>query len=517
LSEKPRVISYGRLQAGLPFLFLLTAFLCNFRRFFFDDEILTVRLTGLSWDELFRQLVQTEVHPPLSYAVYKLWFGLWQPGVESGQVLSLFLAAFALWWYVRTWARLFPSIGWRFVFVAVHPLLILWAGSVRYYSLLYLCVSASMWFAVQLAQGSRRCREWAWFTAVSIAGMYTEAIYAAVLIPQLALIAWAGRGKARGQAQSGPSFAFLWCCAVGVIALAFSPWMDETFIHYQANLGRFSRFPYIYTLGYMFFASFLGQSIHPFNWPVVIPAVTVFAGLTCAGLVRVFRQQRREAWIWAVLCAGTLLFASLVRLTTCRHWLFLPGLVLIPALYGLAQIRRRGVRIACTVLVAAVSLTGTTNVVLKRELHKSGVSDPLGEILSMVEYSVREEPSSAVFSYYRSLDYYLQRAPFCEGRFLQLYGPFDTARRNVEAALRDAPAQVVYIWSYEGGDPEREAIEGMVRRALAEKGYRIFREEKISAHDLARWAARYMSPAFHNPRGYRFIIEVYRLGVPEGG
>ncbi|HVF68191.1 MAG TPA: glycosyltransferase family 39 protein [Pyrinomonadaceae bacterium] len=182
------------------------------------DEIFSVHAARHTWGALWRFAAADLIHPPLFYALLKLWTAA---GGESLLWLRLFPALTAI-------AALVPflllarelRLGARgaalaLLLAAANGYLIKYAQELRMYSLLLLLTLTSLWLFVRLLNSARASR--ALLSALFFANLllvYTHYYGWLVVACEAALVAYADRRKLR---------ALLPACA-GLL-LCFAPWV----------------------------------------------------------------------------------------------------------------------------------------------------------------------------------------------------------------------------------------------------------------------------------------------------
>src|SRR5215213_2680819 len=182
------------------------------------DEIFSVHAARHTWAGLWHFAAADLIHPPLFYALLKLWAAA---GGESLQWLRLFPALAAI---VALVPFLLLARGLRLgaqettlalLLAAANGYLVKYAQELRMYSLLLLLTLTSLWLFVRLLDSARAPRGllFALFFA-DLLLVYTHYYGWLVVACEAALLAYADRRKLR---------AFLLVCA-GLL-LCFAPWV----------------------------------------------------------------------------------------------------------------------------------------------------------------------------------------------------------------------------------------------------------------------------------------------------
>ena len=145
------------------------------------DEGWSMGLSSLSWGEINR-ITALDVHPPLYYDLFKLWFKLGKA--------TFWGRTFSVWWGVlavplayvtgRRWARS-EAVGlWAATYVTLAPFLIYYAQMARMYSLgVAGCLGATT-FALR-AMDTHRLSDWVAFLLSGTIALYTFYYSALVL------------------------------------------------------------------------------------------------------------------------------------------------------------------------------------------------------------------------------------------------------------------------------------------------------------------------------------------------
>jgi hypothetical protein len=182
------------------------------------DEIFSVHAARHTWGALWRFAAADLIHPPLFYALLKLWTAA---GGESLLWLRLFpaltaVAALVPFFLLARELRLgAQASALALLLAASNGYLIKYAQELRMYSLLLLFTLTSLWLFVRLLDSARASRRllFALFF-VNLLLVYTHYYGWLVVTCEAALLAYADRQKLRG---------FLLVCA-GLL-LCFAPWV----------------------------------------------------------------------------------------------------------------------------------------------------------------------------------------------------------------------------------------------------------------------------------------------------
>jgi mannosyltransferase len=199
-----------------------------------------------SWGAMLDFLRQHESHPPLFYAVMRVWLALAGNTDAAALAIPVLLGAALIPALHHVGARLF---SWRVgllgaALATVSPVLVQYGAMVRPYSLLPLLALGATYALVRaIDTGGWRC--WAGYVAAMLALVYTHNWAWLVLAAQwvaLAVCVW--RGTAR------PRAAILreWAVAEVAIVLGFVPWLSSL-LNQAAHAGHSSNALYAFVHG----------------------------------------------------------------------------------------------------------------------------------------------------------------------------------------------------------------------------------------------------------------------------
>jgi hypothetical protein len=199
-----------------------------------DEALFLFVVDEPSWAAMVDVLRQHESHPPLFYAVMRVWLSL--VGDSDGAALTvpvLFGAALVPALYA-VGARL---LSWRAGLIAaaagaLSPVLAMYATVVRPYSLLPLLALGSTYaLARAIDLGGRR--RWAGYAAATLGLVYTHNWAWLVVGAQWVVVAaclWRGVPRPRAAVVRG------WAGAQAAVAIGFLPWLPS-FAHQSEHAG----------------------------------------------------------------------------------------------------------------------------------------------------------------------------------------------------------------------------------------------------------------------------------------
>lgn len=196
------------------------------------DEIFGVHAATLAWAEMFEFVRADLIHPPLFYALLKIWIAIGGESLGWLRLFPVFWSTLAIAPFVLLSRALRLSkfeIITAFVLLATNGALIRYAQEVRMYSLLFCLALWSLWLFVQFindtpAQKSPKLNQLnlLWLFAVNLLLVYTHYFGWLLIFTQLLAVCFFKRNK-------------FWQFLISLAALlgAFSPWI---FVVSQAAL-----------------------------------------------------------------------------------------------------------------------------------------------------------------------------------------------------------------------------------------------------------------------------------------
>jgi len=140
------------------------------------DEVFSVHAARHSWAEMFKFVAADIIHPPLFYAVLKIWIGIGGESLVWLRLLSVLLAvaSIAPFYLLCRELNLKPKErNLAFTLIAVSGFLIKYTQEVRMYSLLLLLSVNAIWLFVRFVRNSRP-RALAALTVCNLLLVYTH-------------------------------------------------------------------------------------------------------------------------------------------------------------------------------------------------------------------------------------------------------------------------------------------------------------------------------------------------------
>lgn len=343
-SEEPRNLRFQKQSSALLIVVavvFVTARLWHLTSYgLFGDEVFTLWTAERDWTGLFSSVVGDVVHPPLFYALLKVWIGLGGQSLLWLKLLpaSLSIASVVPFLFLCRALKLEAAAAILALWLmAVNGFLISHAQELRMYSLLLLLGVCSLWLFAKLlntANGARGTQIALW--AVNLLLVFTHYFGWVIVALQFALLIFLKRKRLR-------SFSIATAC----IALCFSPWVWFITQAARSNPSRvnfvWNRPPALSEL-----AGYYGNLNGPlsYRWKVLGTALVMllFLSPVIAWLARMIRARRdgREVssarfWLLASFAFGPALLAfSASHLLPQPVWAFRYLIIAAPAYLLLA-------------------------------------------------------------------------------------------------------------------------------------------------------------------------------------
>ena len=208
-----RVVIAIAISLGIFFRF----FHLDHKVYWFDEVYSTTRIAGYSIEDVRQSLFQNQIipaptlqtyqqpkpdstlvdtidvliqedakHPPLYYGVANLWMRQVGHSITASRALPALISVITLPLMFALGLELFSSYMVAYlatVLIALSPFDILFAQTVRQYSLLTAFILASSWLLLR-AMRLRRWRDWGWYTLACFLGLYTHLFFGLTLLGQ---------------------------------------------------------------------------------------------------------------------------------------------------------------------------------------------------------------------------------------------------------------------------------------------------------------------------------------------
>lgn len=273
------------LATALIFVFIAVR-LANLTTFCLDsDEVFSVRIARLGWGAMLDAAARDAVHPPLFYALLKVWIHI---GGESRLWLRMLPLAFSL-----AAAPVFLALcrelrlsraqtALAFLFLAVNPYQVFHSQYVRMYSLAFLLSLCSLAAFVRFANTGRR----AWLLdAANLLLVYTHYFGWLLVGAELLYLAVSHRARLRRAALGA-----------GFVALGAAPWLVAAWRGAMAKGGLAVNLHWIARPGpaqFVWYFAGLNGPIRPYI--VAIALIPAFVAVLVFGLRAA--ESRRTAFL----------------------------------------------------------------------------------------------------------------------------------------------------------------------------------------------------------------------------
>jgi len=325
------------------------------------DEAYVISLARMSIPELLRELIATDILPPLYYVFMHFWVLLGtDPFLVRFPSAVISTATVPLLYFTGRRLAGRRIAGAAAALLAVSTIHLYWAQQARMYAwLCFLCL-ATTYFLVRALQ-TRSLLAWVLFAVTSAAAMYMQVTAAFYLAAQGLATLWllARRDSLRSAWRP-------WVMSELGAALLFVPWIPAILQQYQTYGDPEESWTSLSTLEGMLFQ--FGYALFPYwrasvdyGWVVRDGLVIASLGLSVVGAW--FLRKRVAAPLLVALFAGTI---GLLALAGISKGIVLPRTVLPASLAyyllvcaGLAAFRRPPVLVAGVVVVMSLNLIGT--------------------------------------------------------------------------------------------------------------------------------------------------------------
>lgn len=269
----------------------------------FGDEVFTLWTSAQSWPSLFASVVEDVVHPPLFYALLKIWIDIGGQSLLWIKLLPVLLSILSLIPFLLLCRqmrinRMTTSLAlWL---MAVNGFLIGHAQESRMYSLLLLLALSSLWLFAKLQQaGNRASGIYFGLLGVNLLLVFSHYFgWVVVALEFVFIVIWRR------------DLALRFALATFAVAICFSPWAYLVVRSAKANPSRATFFwnrppPASELIGY--YANLNGPL--SYKWKVFGTAVVMLLFLSpiIAKLVRTLRNRQRTGEVrlfWFLILFG---------------------------------------------------------------------------------------------------------------------------------------------------------------------------------------------------------------------
>jgi hypothetical protein len=323
----------------------------------FGDEVFTLWTAAQDWNGVFASVIGDVAHPPLYYALFKVWVDLGGQSLLWIKLLPALISIATLFPFVFLCRELNLNLiatSLALWLVAVNGFLITHAQEPRMYSLLLLLTTCSLWLFAKLCRGHANSIQAA-LCVVNLLLVFTHYFgWVIVALEFVFLLIW--RRDALRSFITGSIF----------IAVCFTPWVYLVARAARANPSRvnfvWNRPPPLSEL-----AGYYGNLNGPlsYRWKVFGTAVVMMVFVTpiLAWTAQVIRTRASQAgarpfWFLSLFAFGPVALAFIASHALPQPvWAFRYLIIAAPAYLLLVatatgRLKSRRVRIAFVVLIA---------------------------------------------------------------------------------------------------------------------------------------------------------------------
>jgi hypothetical protein len=173
----------------------------------------------------------------------------------------------------------------------------------------------------------------------------------------------------------------------------------------------FSVFPWYLKGPLIIFVLSLGETVAPWDWPVVLPAGAVFAYLFLMAC-RSWRDKR-IAFLLIMMLVPILIAALFLPPTMPKYLIISLPFYLAMIAYALTGVKKTSWRSTLVIILLAVQLIALSNYFSLRDYHNSNQLEPWRQVSAVIKSEYR--PGDVIlgtthFVVYNLLDYYLNVA-----------------------------------------------------------------------------------------------------------
>lgn len=324
------------------------------------DEVFSIHAAGHSWTNLFWFVAQDLIHPPLFYALLKIWMAA---GGESLLWLRLFPVAFSILAVVpfallcRELKLSFSAFAVALFFLAANGALIKYAQEVRMYSLLQFFALVSLYLFARFWRDEKNI--WR-LCAINTLLVYTHYFGWFVVAAELVAVVIWQREKLKK---------ILTMCAI--CAASFAPWVVMIFRAARTNADVGQNIGWMTRPDFQALVQFVFDLIEPFyyqasnidwaaDYRVTIPLLIIVAAAKILFLINYQNHaeaEKQNLRLLAIFIAVPVLIALIVSLLApfsiwgTRHLIvvFAPAAVLIGVFFE--RIQNQLLRVSLTAAV----------------------------------------------------------------------------------------------------------------------------------------------------------------------
>lgn len=378
---------------------------------YWGDEVGSILYARNDLIPMIKVLLKEDVHPPLYYFLLHWWMRLFGEGEAAVRFLSVFPAALSLVVVYKLAKELMNARAAlvTVILLAFSPELLLFARMARYYSLAFLFASLSTYLFFKILKGAGS-RYLICYVVVSALLLYTTYTTLSVLIAQniIFLIGFKDQKRmVKSWIAAQFSVFLLYLPCIILFLSMISRMAGES--HAAAGLGG-GIAGVLMKIFYTFYAFCFGETLFPWRFGIVMPAVFIFIMLICAAAMRRDRIILYLVTLIVVPLFFTIFIFSTVKTSmsfiyTPSRTLFALPFFLMLAAAGIDRLQNKWVMALSTAALIAVSLVSISNYFNKKDFIVPAYAAPWREVVKDVagkagagDLAVAEET--------REIDYY---------------------------------------------------------------------------------------------------------------
>jgi len=349
-------------------------------------------------------------HLPAYFLLLSVWmkgFGIGEYSLRALSVLIGILAVISFYFFAKQLFEEKTALIGSFL-MAISPLAIMHSQELRMYGLLLLFSILSSSYLWKLLSGNKNHSALLGYVLFTILLMLTHIYAVLILVAQFLVLAidyWQERNLSRGL------IILLSQIFIGIIAFPFYIkiiLMGLSSVITGAGEMAFSVFPSYIKPFLFFFVLTLGETVAPWNVPVVLPAILVFGYL----FLRNFKWLSDKKTVFLlILCLFPVLFAAFFLRPTMPKFLItvLPFYILLIG-RSLTLLEPGSLRYGLIIVITALQLCSVYNYFNLKEYHNSNQIEPWRKVSAIIMKDYRKGDiiiTSYRYIIYQILNYYM--------------------------------------------------------------------------------------------------------------
>jgi len=328
---------------------------------FWFDEIFSIHAAEHTWAGLWWFVAQDLIHPPLFYALLKVWISIGGDGLLWLRLFPVFCSVLALGPFLLLCKELrleWAAKMWALVFLAVNGAMIKYAQEVRMYGPLLFLSTVSIWLFARFFYKGKNI----WLlTLTNVLLVYTHYYGWFVILAEVVLIFCIQRVKTRHVAVM-----------FGIVAAAFAPWAIAVLKAASSGASAAQNIGWIERPAISSLMQFAFDLVEPFyfqqssveaasNYLISIPMLLVIVAATIAYFPRIGGRANKTAIILLstfvllpVLLAMLISWLSPLSVWGSRHLTiaYVPASILCAMFF--TEIRQRVFAVSIQIFVVAL-------------------------------------------------------------------------------------------------------------------------------------------------------------------